>query len=155
MLSNLLQSALIGLSRSLALILPNDPALRAPLAICLGAIPGALSRYYLTLFFSRWLGTDFPFGTFFINLTGALIMGFFVTLTLERSLTSPDLRFLVAVGFLGSYTTFSTYALDTSALWQTGQKSLALFYGLGSAVLGIASLELGKLLARFFFRNLP
>jgi fluoride exporter len=154
MLFNLLQSVLTGVSRSLALILPDDPALRAPLAVCLGAIPGALSRYYLTLLFSRWLGVSFPFGTFFINLTGALIMGFFVTLTLERSLTSPDLRLLIAVGFLGSYTTFSTYALDTSTLWQTGHKSLALFYGLGSAALGLISLELGRFLARLLVRNL-
>jgi fluoride exporter len=153
MLFNLLMSALAGVSRSLALILPDDPALRAPLAICLGAIPGALSRYYLTLFFSRWLGVSFPFGTFFINLTGALMMGFFITL--ERSLTSPDLRLLIAVGFLGSYTTFSTYALDTSTLWQTGHKSPALFYGLGSAALGLISLELGRFLARLLVRNLP
>ncbi|MGV0024720.1 fluoride efflux transporter CrcB [Phormidesmis priestleyi] len=154
MLLNLLQSALNGLTRSLAFILPPDPTLRAPLAICLGAIPGALSRYYLTLFFSRWLGVSFPFGTFFINLTGALIMGFFVTLTLERSLTSPDLRLLVAVGFLGSYTTFSTYALDTSALWQTGSKALAFFYWLGSAALGFISLEFGRFLAKLLVRNL-
>ncbi len=154
MLLDLLQSTVAGLGRSLAFLWPNDPALRAPLAICLGAIPGALSRYYLTLFFSRWLGVGFPFGTFFINLTGALVMGFFVTLTLERSLTSPDLRFLIAVGFLGSYTTFSTYALDTSALWQTGHQGLAFFYWLGSAALGFVSLELGRFLARFLGRSL-
>ena len=88
-----------------------DPVIRSPIAISLGAIPGALCRYYISLYFSRWFGTDFPFGTFFINLTGAFLMGVFVTVTLERSLTSLDLRLLIAVGFLGSYTTFSTYAL--------------------------------------------
>lgn len=148
MLSNLLHQCLTGLSRSLALVLPDHPALRAPIAICLGAIPGALSRYYLTLFFNRWLGAGFPFGTVFINLTGALIMGFFVTLTLARSLTSPDLRLLVAVGFLGSYTTFSTYALETSVLIRTASRETTLLYWLGSAVLGWVSLELGSFLAR-------
>lgn len=147
MLLNLLHH-LLHSARSLSALVPIDATLRAPLAICLGAIPGALSRYYLTLIFSRWLGTEFPFGTLFINLTGALIMGFFVTLTLERSITSPDLRLLIAVGFLGSYTTFSTYALDTSGLLHVGNRGLALIYWLGSAALGVVCLELGSLLAR-------
>lgn len=127
------------------------PSIRTPLAIILGAIPGALSRYYLTLLFARWLGRNFPFGTFIINITGALIMGFFVTLTLERTITSPDLRLLVAVGFLGSYTTFSTYALDTSILLQADNKMPALFYWLGSATLGFIGLEIGSFLAKKFF----
>jgi len=125
----------------------QQPDIRAPIAISLGAIPGALSRYYLTRWFTNWLGTTFPFGTFFINLTGALVMGFFVTLTLERTITSPDLRLLVAVGFLGSYTTFSTYALDTANLFKAGNPGLALFYWIGSAVLGFVGLQLGSFLA--------
>jgi fluoride exporter len=132
----------------LGLLNSVDPGLRAPVAISLGAIPGALSRYYLTLLATRWLGTGFPYGTFAINLSGALIMGFFVTLVLERSFSSPDLRWLIAVGFLGSYTTFSTYALDTSVLLRSGRVGLASFYGLGSAVLGWLGLELGSFLAR-------
>lgn len=148
MLFNVFHHLIAGLNRSLAWVFPNEPVLRAPLAISFGAIPGALSRYYLTLLFARWLGTEFPFGTFFINLTGASLMGFFVTLALERTITSPDLRFFVAVGFLGSYTTFSTYALDTSVLVQAGNKGLALFYWLGSAALGYLSLEFGSFLAR-------
>jgi CrcB protein len=86
-----------------------------------------------------------------INITGALVMGFFVTLTLERAIASPDLRMLVAVGFLGSYTTFSTYALDTSVLLQSGNKGIALFYWLGSAVLGFLGLEIGSFLAKKIF----
>jgi fluoride exporter len=125
-----------------------DPSVRAPLAIALGAVPGALSRYYLTLLFTRWLGTSFPYGTFFINLTGALAMGFFVTLTLERAIQSPDLRLLIAVGFLGSYTTFSTYTLDTSVLLRNGTYGFGLFYWAGSAVLGVIGLEIGGWLAR-------
>ncbi|CAA9570432.1 Fluoride ion transporter CrcB [uncultured Synechococcales cyanobacterium] len=125
-----------------------DPLIRAPLAISFGAVPGALSRYYLTLLFARWLGTSFPYGTLIINLSGALVMGFFVTLTLERAITAPDLRLLIAVGFLGSYTTFSTYALDTSMLLRTGGQDYALLYWAGSAILGVLGLELGSALAR-------
>jgi CrcB protein len=135
----------------LGLFTSLEPSIRAPVAVSLGAIPGALSRYYLTLFFARCLGTSFPYGTFLINITGALVMGFFVTLTLERVIASPDLRMLVAVGFLGSYTTFSTYALDTSVLLQSGNKGIALFYWLGSAVLGFLGLEIGSFLARKIF----
>ena len=120
-------------------------------AISLGAIAGALSRYYLTLAFSRWLGRGFPYGTFTINLSGAFIMGFFTTLALERVVLSPDLRLLITVGFLGSYTTFSTYALDTAKLVQLSSWNVTLFYWLGSAFLGLISLEIGSFFARKFF----
>jgi CrcB protein len=125
-----------------------DPALRVPIAISLGAIPGALSRYYLSVFFAKWLGTDFPYGTFIINVTGAFIMGFFITLIVERAVSSPDLRLLIAVGFLGSYTTFSTYALDTSILLKSGHRGYAILYWLGSAILGWIFLEFGSFIAR-------
>ncbi|MBV6622536.1 MAG: fluoride efflux transporter CrcB [Rivularia sp. (in: Bacteria)] len=125
-----------------------DINLRAPLAISLGAIAGALSRYYLTLAFSRWLGTTFPYGTFAINLSGAFIMGFFTTLAFESVVLSPDLRLLITVGFLGSYTTFSTYALDTANLLRIDSWFVTLFYWLGSAFLGVISLEIGSFLAR-------
>ncbi|PSB02248.1 fluoride efflux transporter CrcB [Merismopedia glauca] len=128
-----------------------NPTIRAPIAISLGAIPGALCRYYLTLFLTSWLGNKFPFGTFLINITGSLVMGFFVTLTLERAIASPDLRLLVAVGFLGSYTTFSTYALDTSVLLSSGNYIPGLFYGLGSAVFGLIGLQFGSWLAKWLF----
>lgn len=132
----------------LAWMITIDPAIRAPIAISLGAIPGALSRYYLTLLFTRWFGTDFPYGTFFINISGAAIMGFFVTFFLERGIGTPDLRLWFAVGFLGSYTTFSTYALETSVLLKSGNQPLAIVYGLGSAAIGYLGLELGSFLAR-------
>jgi fluoride exporter len=138
-------------NKVLGLLAALKSEIRVPLAISLGAIPGALSRYYLTLLFSRWLGTNFPFGIFFINISGAFIMGFFVTLTLKRAIMSPDLRLFVAIGFLGSYTTFSTYALDTSTLAKTGDRILALLYWLGSAVLGVICLEIGSFLARKIF----
>jgi len=136
------------LRRLADLLTTADPQLRAAIAITLGAVPGALSRYYLGLLITRWVGSDFPYATFSINLTGALVMGFFVTYTLERSITSPDLRGLVAVGFLGSYTTFSTYALETVNLVRSGSYTYALLYWTGSAILGVVSLELGSWLAQ-------
>jgi fluoride exporter len=125
-----------------------DAELRIPMAIALGAIPGALCRYYLTRWCIQWFGAGFPFGTFIINLSGALVMGFFATFTMERAIASTELRALVAIGFLGSYTTFSTYALDTANLLHSGQWAKSLIYWSGSAVLGVVCLELGSALAR-------
>jgi fluoride exporter len=124
----------------------QDPALRAPIAISLGAIAGALSRYYLTAWCTQQFGSHFPYGTFFINLTGCLAMGFFFTLALEKSF-SMDLRLLVATGFLGAYTTFSSYGLDTLQLLDRSPSS-ALFYWSGSAVLGILCVQMGVWLAK-------
>jgi CrcB protein len=127
----------------------QDPAIRIPIAISLGAIAGALSRYYLTVWFAQRFGTDFPYGTFFINLTGCFGMGFFATLALERvAAIPPDVRFMVTTGFLGAYTTFSTYGLDTIALLRTQNFLTAGFYWAGSALLGIISVQLGVILAR-------
>lgn len=129
--------------------LPTD-ALNAPMAVSVGAIPGALSRYYLTLLCARWLGVSFPSGTFAINLSGSLLMGFFAALTVERIIPSTELQLLITTGFLGSYTTFSTYALDTINLRRTGNRSLTLFYWAGSVVLGGICLEIGIYLAQLF-----
>jgi CrcB protein len=125
----------------------EDPAIRAPIAISLGAIAGALSRYYLTNWFAQQFGTSFPYGTFFINLTGCFGMGFFITLALERIAVSPEVRLMVATGFLGAYTTFSTYGLDTVNLLKTSNFAAASFYWAGSAVLGIICVQLGAILA--------
>lgn len=124
-----------------------NSAISTLLAISLGAIPGALSRYYLTLFFASRFGTAFPYGTFFINITGAFLMGFFITLTSKFGIYQV-VQLLVAVGFLGSYTTFSTYALDTSNLLKMRGYKTALLYWFGSPLLGFISIELGILLAR-------
>lgn len=127
----------------------NAPAVRNLIAISLGAIAGALSRYYLTLWFAQRYGINFPYGTFLINLTGCFAMGFFVTLAGERVMTiSPEVRLLIATGFLGSYTTFSTYGLDTVMLVSARRLMSAMYYWLGSALLGIISVQLGVLLAK-------
>jgi CrcB protein len=127
----------------------QDPTFRNPIAISLGAIAGALSRYYLTLWFAQRFGTAFPYGTFFINLTGCFGMGFFLTIALERVATiPPEVRLMVTTGFLGAYTTFSTYGLESVTLLRNRNFPAASFYWAGSAILGIISVQLGVLLAR-------
>lgn len=127
----------------------QSPSFRNPIAISFGAIAGALSRYYLSLWFAERFGTSFPYGTFFINITGCFGMGFFITLALERVASiSPEVRLLVSVGFLGAYTTFSTYGIDTVILVRNRSWMEAVFYWLGSPVLGLISVQLGVILAR-------
>ena len=121
---------------------------RMPIAISFGAIAGALSRYYLSLGINQWLGTAFPFATFLINISGAFAMGFFTSLALKRNLIAPDLRLIIAVGFLGSYTTFSTYTLDLEKLVAKGNWQFTFLYWTGSTFLSLLSLEVGSYLAR-------
>jgi fluoride exporter len=127
----------------------QDPNLRHPIAISFGAIAGALSRYYITLWFANRFGTAFPYGTFFINITGCLAMGFFITLIFERVPAVPsEVRLMIATGFLGAYTTFSTYGLETNVLLRDRFYSLATVYWVGSAILGVIAVQLGSILAR-------
>lgn len=118
-----------------------------PIGIALGAILGALSRYYLTLICTQKLGNTFPFGTFLINLSGAFLMGFSVTL-LQTISAHLSLTGFITIGFLGSYTTFSTYALEVSNLIKLSHYKQALLYGLGSPILGFLAVEGGILLAQ-------
>jgi CrcB protein len=128
----------------------QQPSVRTPIAISLGAIAGALSRYYLTLWFAQRFGTAFPYGTFFINLTGCFAMGFFVTLALEHvAIIPPEIRLMVTTGFLGAYTTFSTYGLESLTLLRERNFSAFSFYWVGSAILGVISVQFGIILAHF------
>jgi fluoride exporter len=127
----------------------QDPNFRVPIAISLGAVAGALSRYYITLWFANRFSTAFPYATFLINITGCLGMGFFITLASERVLTiPPEIRLMITTGFLGAYTTFSTYGLETNALWRDRSYSVSIFYLASSAILGVIAVQLGIILAR-------
>jgi CrcB protein len=121
---------------------------RAPIAIALGAVPGALARYYLSAACTHWWGSGWPIGTAIVNLSGALLMGMFAGWASSfPGGIAPELRLLFAVGFLGSYTTFSTYMLDTAWLARSSSLFSTLAYSLGSLVLGLAALEAGRWLA--------
>jgi fluoride exporter len=98
-----------------------------------------------------WFGTG-VWGTLAINLSGAMVMGLFVSFTLERMIPSPELRLLIAVGFLGSYTTFSTYALETMTMLRQGNWAGGLSYGAGSLVFGIFGVAVGNWLGQVLAR---
>ena len=118
------------------------------LLISLGAIFGANLRYWIGVWAAGRLGTSFPYGNLIINLTGSFILGFFMTLAVERLLLDPRWRILFAVGFLGSYTTFSSYTFESLSLILDNQWLFGLLNLFGSAFLGGVAVFLGIILAR-------
>src|SRR3954453_3222196 len=101
------------------------------LAVSLGGILGANTRYLLTLSIADRFGTAFPYATMLINITGSVVIGFFLTLITERYGVDPLWRLFFVTGFLGAYTTFSSYTYETSQLAQGGEYGPALFYLFG------------------------
>ncbi len=116
--------------------------------IALGAIVGASARYFLSGYTAKALSSTFPYGTLFINLTGSLLLGFFLIWTEERVLIDPRWRLLVAIGFCGSYTTFSSYAFESFAYMEQGQWVAMAVNILANNVLCLASVIAGSAIAR-------
>jgi len=116
--------------------------------IALGAVVGASARYFLSQNVAKALSSTFPYGTLLINISGSLLLGFFLVLTSERVLVDVRWRWLVAIGFCGSYTTFSSYAFETFALFEQGHWLLVAWNILASNLLCLASVLLGAALAR-------
>ena len=113
------------------------------LLISAGAILGANARYWLSDWATRKWGAAFPYGTLLVNLTGSLLLGLFLTLALERLNLDPRWRLLIATGFLGAYTTFSTYTYESISLLLKGQWLPSLLNLLGSTLLGLIAVAVG------------
>lgn len=94
-------------------------------AMGVGAVAGAFCRYWLGLWSADKWGTHFVYGTLFINLIGSFVLGFFLALHLDRGLFTPTARYLVAVGWCASFTTYSTFSWDTFRYLQEGNLKLA------------------------------
>jgi CrcB protein len=114
--------------------------------ISLGAVLGANLRYAIARAMARFSG--FPYGTLTINATGSFILGFFMVWTTERVLADPRWRLLIAVGFCGGYTTYSTFAYETLALFEQGQWFASMANVAATNVLCLACVAAGAALAR-------
>ena len=117
--------------------------------VSIGAIFGANARYILSRFAAKILGPVFPYGTLFINVTGSLIVGFFMIWASERVLLDPRWRLLVVIGFCGAFTTFSSYTFETMAYFEQGQWVLMLINIFANNVLCLLAALAGMALARF------
>jgi fluoride exporter len=116
--------------------------------IAIAGALGALARYGLEGVVSRRLPTAFPWGTLAVNASGALVLGFLFTLTPERLVVASRLRSVVAIGFLGAYTTFSTFSFETFRLLEDGARGLALLNVAASVALGLMAVYAGVVLGR-------
>lgn len=118
------------------------------LAISLGAVAGANLRYWMSRYAVRLFGPVFPYGTLTINVLGSFVLGFFLVWTTERTVVDPRWRLLIAVGFCGGYTTFSSYAYETMALFEQGQWMLMAANFVSNNLLACAAILAGMALAR-------
>jgi CrcB protein len=118
------------------------------LAVAGGGAAGAMLRYYLGGSILSRIAAPFPTATFVINITGSFIIGFFLTLINERIPINPNVRLAVAVGFVGAYTTFSTFEYETAKLIEERDFIIGLLYIALSLVLGFAAVTGGIVAAR-------
>jgi fluoride exporter len=109
---------------------------------------GAISRYWIDGRVSDLVHGQFPWGTFLINVVGAFLLGLLVALTTERLLPHPNWRVALGIGFLGSFTTFSTYTYETVKLAEDGAIGLALLYSVGMLALGLLAAASGLAVGR-------
>lgn len=118
------------------------------LIIGAGGFVGAITRYVLAVWIGQRWGRSFPLGTFVINVTGSFLIGLFMTLMVERFTENPQWRLLLIVGFLGAYTTFSTFEYETGTLLKDGEWLYAGLNVVLSVFAGFIALKLGEVIAK-------
>jgi fluoride exporter len=119
------------------------------LYIAIGGALGTLVRYWVGSAVATRLGAKFPYGTFVVNITACLVIGFSLELFSKHIGLNPAWQYLVATGFIGAYSTFSTFEWETFANLQTGGIAVAGAYAVSSVVLGLVAVWCGVLLAKF------
>lgn len=122
----------------------------AYLIVFLGGGLGAMLRHGVNVAAARALGTNFPFGTLTVNVTGSLIMGLLAAYFGFKSGASQHWRLFLTTGILGGYTTFSAFSLDVAVLYERGELGLAFLYVLMSVAVSIVALFGGLFLIRHF-----
>ena len=116
--------------------------------VSLGAIVGANLRLGTNRLAAKFLSIGFPYATLFINITGSFVLGFFLIWATERAFVDPKWRLMVAIGFCGSYTTFSSYAFETIAFFEQGHWELLAINIITNNLLCLAAVLAGAALAR-------
>lgn len=118
------------------------------LMVGIGGFLGSVARYWVGVAIGNRMGTRFPYGTFAINITGSFLLGLIMTVLVEKTNWDPNLRFLVPIGFIGAYTTFSTFEWETFRSAQDGQILVALLNVVLSVVIGFLAVWGGVITGR-------
>lgn len=119
------------------------------LLIAIGAALGANARYLVSVWAGNRLGADFPYGTFIVNIVGSFAVGFLLTLGTGRLQLSPEVWSLLVIGFLGSFTTFSSYTVESLVLWREAGAWRGLLNVAGNNLAGLFCAILGMAMARW------
>lgn len=120
------------------------------LLVGLGGAVGSILRYLCQKWINDWYHHNFPLATFLVNILGCLLIGFFYGLGEKGNILSPQTRLLLITGFCGGFTTFSTFAFENVNLLRVGDNFYFLLYILGSLVLGILAVYLGKYMTKLY-----
>ncbi|MDA9877317.1 MAG: fluoride efflux transporter CrcB [Porticoccaceae bacterium] len=120
------------------------------IAVAIGGALGAMARYGVSTLVFDASSQRFPYATLSVNVLGSFLIGILFVLIVEKGLLPPEMRSILMVGFLGAFTTFSTFSLDALGLWQNGHLLLALVYALGTVVLCLAAISIAVWLTRLF-----
>ncbi len=118
------------------------------IVIGIGGFVGSIARYGMAVWIGQRWGRSFPLGTFIINVSGSFVIGLLMTLFTERLLINPQWRLLLVVGFLGAYTTFSTFEYETGTLVRDGEWLIGGMNVVFSVAVGFIALKLGEVLAK-------
>jgi CrcB protein len=114
--------------------------------IAIGGALGSIARVWISSAITNRMGFKFPYGTLVVNLTACLIIGFSIAYLGRRADLNPAWRFLIPMGFIGAYSTFSTYEWETLSTLRSGAFVLAALYSGGSLVLGLIAVWAGSML---------
>lgn len=120
------------------------------LAVAIGGALGAMARYGISGWIFDSTSHKFPYATLSVNVMGSLVMGVLFVLILEKGALPPEMRSLLMIGFLGAFTTFSTFSLDALGLWQNGHLFMALIYILATVILCLIAISSSVWLTRLF-----
>lgn len=118
------------------------------LMVGIGGCLGSILRFWLGSYIVSKMGTRFPYGTFVVNITGSFLVGLIFAWLTVRTSWSPNWRYLIPIGFIGGYTTFSSFEYETLRTIQDGQIGLGLLYVAASVVVGFVAVWGGMIAGR-------
>jgi fluoride exporter len=116
--------------------------------IAIGGALGAIARYQIAAMIQARIPAGFPWGTFVVNISGCFVMGVATTVLTERTIAHPSWRYLIPIGFIGAYTTFSTFEAETYRAVVEGAWAIGAANIVGSVLVGYVALWLGVVIAR-------